>query len=44
MDKLTSSEYQQLIIHLLDSSYAPFITLYGTIWAWGIVSRMMRWM
>lgn len=44
MDKLTSSEYQQLIVYLIDSTYAPLITLYGTIWAWAIVERLMRWM
>jgi hypothetical protein len=44
MEPLTSTDYQQLIIHLIDASYAPFITLYGTIWAWGILERLMRWM
>jgi hypothetical protein len=29
MEPLTSNEFQQLIIHLIDSSYAPFITLGG---------------
>jgi hypothetical protein len=44
MYPLTSAEYQQLIIHLIDSSYRPLITVYGTIWAWAIVQRMMNWM
>jgi hypothetical protein len=41
---MNSLEYQQLIIHLIDASYAPLITVYGTIWAWAIVQRMMNWM
>lgn len=43
MNPLTSTEYQRLIIHLIDASYAPLTTLYGTIWAWGIIERLMRW-
>lgn len=44
MEPLSSADYQQLIIRLIDGSYTPLTTLYGTIWAWAIIERLMRWM
>lgn len=44
MDNLTSSEWQQLIIALIDASYQPFIILYPMIWAWAILQRMFQLM
>lgn len=42
MDNFTSSEWQQLIVHLIDASYQPFVILYPIIWAWAILQRMMQ--
>ena len=41
MNDLTSVEYQQLLITLIDASYQPFITVYVLIWAWAILQRLM---
>ena len=42
MNDLTSVEYQQLLIVLLDASYQPFVTVYVVLWAWAIVQRLMN--
>ncbi|GEM_PF-4707284 len=39
-DTFTASEWQELIISLIDASYQPFIILYPVIWAWAILQRM----
>lgn len=40
MDKLTSFEYQQLIIAIIDGSYAPMATAYVSLWALCIAHRI----
>jgi hypothetical protein len=40
MSDLTSLEYQQLIITIIDLSYRPFSLLYVVIWAWAILTRL----
>jgi len=40
MNDLTSLEYQQLIITIIDLSYRPFSHLYVVIWAWAILTRL----
>lgn len=41
-DTLTASEWQELIINLIDASYSPFLILYPVIWAWAILQRMFE--
>lgn len=40
MDKLTNLEYQQLILVIIDKSYAPFATAYVCLWAFAIAHRI----
>lgn len=40
MDKLTNLEYQQLIIAIIDGSYAPLTTAYVCLWAFALTHRI----
>jgi hypothetical protein len=40
MDNFTSSEWQTLIIAIINQSYAPFATAYVCIWALAIAQRI----
>jgi len=42
MNELSSLEWQELIINLIDSSYSPFVILYPVIWAWAILQKIFE--